>query len=261
MKNPFTKPDKTYDGSFLPEDYVARRAEARANFLSLVLFAAVMFAVVAAFFVTNRQWITVRNQQRFVTEEFAKAQKAIEQLEELEAQKAEMLEKAEVTTALIEKVPRSVLLSELISRMPPEITLLDFLLESKRIAQVQAAPKPTQMTRGSLSRTGGPAPDPTPKVQAPQFEYKLVLRGVSRNNTHITDYLTSLIDCDLLSSVNLEHIKERQMGDEKMREFEITARIKRGVDARSVTPVDELQQGSRVRSSKQLSSANEEEGN
>jgi Tfp pilus assembly protein PilN len=258
MKNPFAKPDKQYDGSFLPEDYVARRAEARANFLSLVLFAAVMFAVVAAFFVTNRQWITVRNQQRFVTEEFAKAQKKIEQLEELEAQKAEMLEKAEITTALIEKVPRSVLLSELISRMPPEITLLDFVLESKRVAVAKPTPAPTQMTRGSLSRAKNETAEKAPKIQAPQYEYKLVLRGVSANNTHITDYLTSLIDCELLTAVNLEHIKERQISENTMREFEITARIKRGVDARSVTPVEELQQGSRVRSSKELSAAPED---
>src|SRR5690554_1039472 len=122
MRNPFLRPDMG-GGSFLPEDYVARKAETRASLISLALFGIVLGGVVAAFFVTNRQWLSVRREQELINTLYTQEARKIEQLKKLEAQKAEMLAKAEVTTALVEKVPRSVLLSELTTRMPESITL------------------------------------------------------------------------------------------------------------------------------------------
>ena len=42
------------NASFLPEDYLAQKAERRTNIISLVLFGVVMFAVFLAFMVTNQ---------------------------------------------------------------------------------------------------------------------------------------------------------------------------------------------------------------
>ena len=47
--------------TFLPEDYLAQKAERRTNLICLALFAVVMMAVVGAFLVTNRQWSRMRN--------------------------------------------------------------------------------------------------------------------------------------------------------------------------------------------------------
>src|SRR5262245_52717864 len=142
MRNPFARTDAG-NSSFLPQDYVARKAEMRANLLCLALFGVVMFGVVAAFFVTNRQWLQVRQEQQSITTRYSSEAAKIEQLKLLEGQKAEMLEKAEVTTALIEKVPRSRLLSELVNRMPQDITLLELSLISKRIKDT---PPPTPLS-------------------------------------------------------------------------------------------------------------------
>lgn len=59
MRNPFARNDSP-SGSFLPAEYVARKNEMRANIICLSLFGVVMFGVIAAFFVTNRQWLQVR---------------------------------------------------------------------------------------------------------------------------------------------------------------------------------------------------------
>src|SRR6185436_1057254 len=131
MWKPFVKADQQ-GSSFLPQDYVARKAEMRANLICLGLFGVVMFCVVAAFFVTNRQWLQVRRNQQAITTQYTQEAIKIEQLKQLEKQKNEMMEKAEITTALIEHVPRSILLAELITRMPDDITLLELTLVSKR---------------------------------------------------------------------------------------------------------------------------------
>jgi hypothetical protein len=44
------------DTSFLPHDYLARKADRRTDVVCLSLFTVVLFGVVSAFFVTNRQW-------------------------------------------------------------------------------------------------------------------------------------------------------------------------------------------------------------
>lgn len=264
MGNPF-RPHDTQGASFLPEDYVRRRAEMRANVISLGLFGVVMFGVVGAFFVTNRQWMTVREEQRTVNEQYATEAKKIDQLQQIEDQKTEMISKAELTTALLEKVPRSILLAELITRMPQDITLLDLSLTSKRIA-VEGAPQAEKKAgkTGSLSKGGAKtaekgkpaakaapksgkadAEPEKPKVVAPKFEFTLKVDGVARVNNDITDYLASLNACSLLEAVELTYIKTKNIGDAELREFEITARIRPGADARSIEPVsaEKLERG------------------
>lgn len=256
MKNPFRRPDAA-GASFLPEDYVARKNETRANIFALVLFAIVMFGVVGAFFVTNRQWLSVRREHEAMNAQYAQEAKKIEQLKGLEAQKSDMLAKAEITTALIERVPRSILLAELVTRMPKEITLLDLSLEGKRIEPPKADPKDragakpgakpiTKAVAGSLTKAGGKGEDkakeekPTP----PRLSHTLKLQGVASANWHITDYLASLTACPLLQTVELTYIKERTIKDVSLREFEITAQLKPDADARAIEPVTTLRQGS-----------------
>jgi Tfp pilus assembly protein PilN len=238
----------TSAGGFLPEDYVRSRAEKRASLLTLVLFGVVMFAVAGAFFVTNRQWIDVRTEQQAINAEYTREAQKIEQLKALEKQKAEMLAKAELTTALIERIPRSLLTAELVTRMPEEITLLSMELKSKRVMSA-APPAQVQPAAGSLMRTGkgtaGAEPAPV-RVSAPKYEYNLTVTGVSQKNNDIADYLASLKQSPLLEGVDLTYIKPTKISDIELRRFELVARLRADADARSVEPVAELRKGEKV---------------
>lgn len=256
MKNPFQSkaPRAT---SFLPEDYIAQKVELRANVLCLSLFGLVMFGVIGAFFVTNRQWLNVRTEQSAITVEYTDQAQKIEQLKELEAQKAEMLGKAEITTALIEKVPRSVLLAELVQRMPDDITLLDLKLESKRIKDDPIpglTPVPGQGTPKIRALQTGPGPiasvpgarpllPESSRIRPPRFEYRLVISGVAKRNNEVADYMAGLRACPLLEKVELKHIKDKEIDKVEMREFAIEAALRPDADARSLEPVQELEQG------------------
>ena len=119
--------------SFLPEDYLDQKAERRTNLISLSLFGVVMVSVFAAFLVTNRQWSQVKTARGAVNEQYAQAAAQIETLNELEEQKNQMLSKARLAAALVERVPRSILLSELINRMPNRLGLVELELKEQEL--------------------------------------------------------------------------------------------------------------------------------
>ena len=79
-------------------------------------------------------------QQQAINARYTQAAKDIEQLKQLEDQKQQMLGKAELTTSLIEKAPRSLLMAELVNRMPENLTLLELELASKKVEAPRERP-------------------------------------------------------------------------------------------------------------------------
>lgn len=240
--------------TFLPADYVARKGEQRANLLSLALFGVVMLGVVGAFGVTNRAWVSVREERLKVDELYAAEAEKIEQLKLLEQQRAQMMEKAEVTAALVENVPRSVLLGELVLRLPKDVKLTGLDLKSKRIEAIvapptTAAPPPKQVVR-SLADTAKKTEPTKPKVVPPRFEYTMTLTGVAGNNNDIADYIAGLRDCALLKDVELSFIKETKVLERELRQFEVQAKIRPEADGRAlaVSLTERLQEAGGIES-------------
>lgn len=247
---------KAQGGSFLPEDYVARKNAQRAGFLTLSLFSIVMFGVVGAFLVTNRRWNDIRAEQKVINTQYEAEAKKIEQLKTLETQRAQMMEKAEVVAALLEKVPRSVLLAEVVTNLPKGVSLTSLELKSKRIEDKSAPVEAGKVQKvGTLSgggTTGGaakgkPAGSKTsamkPKdaktaeparVLPPRFEFTLLLEGVSTQNTDIADYLTALKASELLESVDLQSIQETMVENAMLRQFKMEARLSQKVNIKDI---------------------------
>jgi len=224
---------------FLPEDYLREKHERRTNIIGLVLFGVVMFGVAAAFFVTNREWESVKAEQERVNREYAAETRKISQLHVLEDQKAEMLEKAEITTALLERVPRSVLLAELINRMPDELTLTELGLEGTR----SRAPRETSSARSGSrsfvrgSEGDGSKGDEPEIVPPPSYTFELELVGLAGSDQQVADYERSLQECPLLENVEMISTKEHTVEDVALRQFKIEAWIRRDADARHIEPL------------------------
>lgn len=242
-------------GSFLPEDYLQKKGERRAIAIALFLFLVVGFAMVAAFFVTYRQWSTVKAMQADVNRQYAEQTKKIDQLKVLEAQRDELKDKAEVTTALIEKVPRSILLAEVINRMPKQLTLTDMSIQSKRIvdtlkaappkASSLAGPKTAAASKKAVAarpttKAGAKAEakaEPPPKPMPPRFEFKIELSGLSATDEDVADYHQSLVLCPLLEKVEMIYSGETVVDEVSMRKFKIEAQIRTTADARTIDPL------------------------
>ncbi|MBX3384402.1 MAG: PilN domain-containing protein [Phycisphaeraceae bacterium] len=231
MVNPFQSPHPT-PNTFLPEDYISRRTEVRANVLMLTLFAIVLAGVVGAFFVTNRHWQNLRVRQEVVSAEYAAEGKKIEQLKALENQRASMMEKAEITAALVEKVPRWAVLGELTLRMPQSMRLDNFLIKSTRhqppqpAAPTKAAP---QSLVKSITGTGAKKEEEKPRILAPRFDYQVTVEGTAVENNDIADFLSSLKRSPVFDRVELQFIRDAKEGGRDMRKFQVTASLRTSI--------------------------------
>jgi len=233
-------------GSFLPEDYLQKKAEKRQLILGLGLFLVVAFAMVGAFFVTYRKWSTVMSMQAAVNREWVEQEKKIEQLKVLEAQRDELKAKAETTTALLERVQRSTLLAEMINRMPDQLTLTDLQLKGRRLVVPVKAAAPvsglagpqTTASVGARATTpagGGAPPDaPKPRPAPAQFEFSLEIAGLASSDEEVADYVASLVQCPLLDRVEMISAGETTVQDVSMRKFKIEARIRSSADTRTI---------------------------
>lgn len=237
--------------SFLPEDYVKSKGEKRANMLSLTLFGVMMLAVVAAFFATNRKWMSVRNEQRSINAMYVREAEKIEGLKELEMQRAEMITKAEVTAALVERVPRSVLFAELVRRMPENLTLTEFELTSSEVKVARGSSRSSGVRtlsgsssskdKAKKSKDKDKKEEPASTIYIPEFTQTLRIVGVGLENDDIATYIENLRTSDLLESVELKYIKESKIEGVLLRSFELGAQIRKGADARGlVKPVEPL---------------------
>ncbi|MHC4218867.1 MAG: PilN domain-containing protein [Planctomycetota bacterium] len=227
--------------SFLPEDYLDQKAERRTNMISLSLFGIVMVSVFAAFLVTNRQWSQVKSARASINEQYEQAATQIETLNELEQQKNQMLSKARLAAALVERVPRSILLAELINRMPNRLGLLEFELKSQKIKPAREAPARRASTgrlgpKRAMTRAEAANLQDEKKVEPPRYQVSLTLVGVAPTDVEVSQYISELNSYPLLRDVNLEYSEERKFEGDKMRQFEIKMTLNPNADVRDAAP-------------------------
>ncbi|MDP1660659.1 MAG: PilN domain-containing protein [Phycisphaerales bacterium] len=227
--------------SFLPEEYLRRKADSRSLIINLVLFGAVLSVTIGAFVVSNRQWNDVRTQQAEIDAKWESEKLKLEQLHAMEEQKSALLYRASVTAALLERVPRSILMAELINRMPDNVTITQFDMTSKRIIE-QVKPDAAKAEEGKslVSKLAGPKDDSKAeavKARPPRLEFSLKIEGTALSDTEVADYQAALKNCPLLDSVDLVSTEEAQMTEVPMRKFRLEARIRTDADAASMQPV------------------------
>ena len=229
------------NASFLPEDYLARKAERRTNLVCLVLFAVVMLGVFLAFVFTNQKWAQVKRDQMTINANYQQAATEITELTALEEQKDQMLQKADLAAALVERVPRSILLAELINRMPDRLSLLEFELTSERIKPAIKRVDPEQKT-GRLAPRRAPTKEEAAdgqkqKIQPPRYDVDVVLVGVAPTDLEVSRYLAALNAYALFREVTLQYSEEKEIEDRLMRKFEINMRLEPDADVRDVDPL------------------------
>ncbi len=238
--------------TFLPEEYVNRKKQAVTNVICLALFAVVMFGTFVAFLVTTRRSAEVEQQKAAIDARYAEAAVNIEQLRQLQEQKGIMLERAELAAALVERVPRSILLAELINRMPAQVSLLEFELESEKLRTIQRTEAADQPTSGSgrLAPSRGQtraeaAAEGRITVQAPRYLVDIGLVGVAPTDRDVARFLAELNRYPLMQDVTLDYSEETSIENVMLREFRITMKLDPEADVREVDPLARPRDASR----------------
>lgn len=225
--------------SFLPEDYLDRRRSRRTNLICLTLFVVVMGSVAATFFVTDKKRVEARDHHRAVSTRYEQAVENIEELDRLQVQKKEMLRKAKITAVLIERVPRSVMMAELINNMPTSLSLLEFQLETKiratPITATNAIDKAKAVARNS--RKGGDltdAEEDDPMTRPTDVTIQLV--GIAPTDVQVAQFMTALGRADLFTDVSLVFSEETMLEQETLRKFRIEMALNQDANLDEISP-------------------------
>lgn len=230
------------NASFLPEDYLDRKMARRTNLICLSLFVVVVGVIVATFMLTSSKLDHVKAQQQAVNTEFENAAKRLEQLEQLQARKAEMIHKAAITSVLIEKVPRTELIAEIVNRMPTTVSLESFELTSKKL-RTKVRPKDAierarlqQQYKDQRKRKGKNAEPELAPIDIPQMEIKLTMVGFAFNDLQISQFMTNLSSHPMFPDPSLVYVEERMEQEQAMRKFKLEITVNQDVDLRDIEP-------------------------
>jgi Tfp pilus assembly protein PilN len=213
--------------SFLPEDYLERKAQQRTNVIFALLFLIVGVAIVTTFTIDERRTREELALELAVEQEYEEAAKRIEQFHELQAKQRTVAQQAELTASLLEKAPRSNLLAAITNATPAGVSLLEFSLDSRRTS---TAPPPQRSAldqrRAAVqaARTpSSPAPAPnTPPAPAPiHYDVSMKMTGIARTDVQVAQFMQALTRNELLQEVNLLYTDQFELQGDRLRRFQI----------------------------------------
>ena len=214
--------------SFLPDDYLERKARRRTNAICAVLFCVVISAIGGAFTVTEKSMREIEKQYDDVQHQYADAAKRIEQVQQMQEKQRTMAQQAELTAGLLEKVPRSFVLAELTNGIPTGVSLLDFKLDSVVAVNVPAAKPKTAFEIRQAAVQGAQSVISIPTPQAKNYDVTMRLNGVAMTVEQVGDFLGTLGRSRMFSDVNListEEFKQNDNPDLKLRKFSIEMKL------------------------------------
>jgi Tfp pilus assembly protein PilN len=192
--------------------------------LCLTLFLVVMAGLGAAVLVSEQSTRHTRQVAQMVNASYAEATRLIEQLQELEIQKQKMLHKAEMTAALLERVPRSTLLAVVTNALPRQASLTRFHLLPKQIV-TRADPKPAGDPNSKFQRLQ----DQRGETQAIQV-VAIEVDGLAGTDVEVARFIANLARNPLLTGVDLVYSQEKVVGGSSVREFQVRMEVKPNVD-------------------------------
>jgi Tfp pilus assembly protein PilN len=226
--------------SFLPDDYVERRARRRANIACVVIAGGsllVMGLGVALVFIAV---VAVAGTRYVVEQQYQEASRQIDQLKKLEDRKAGLMHKVELSTALLERVPRSCVLARLTNHLPANTSLLVLTM---KVEEVEAKEPPADAKKdkaagasaGQTPPAGGaktPAAPPakvgrkgkaeTAKVKQCTFR----LDGLAPTDVQVAEYITHLLSDPIFQDVDLVFSEEFPYKEGiVMRRFQLSFRL------------------------------------
>lgn len=213
---------------FVPNDYIQERESSKANFMCLVLFAALMGAIGVTFSIIKMKQKVVRGELAAVNARMTQAAQQISQLEELKTKGKAMMKTMVLTAELLEPVPKSVILACLTNNLPGGVSLLELrLTEQERKVDASAPSGTSQYHKAGAKSSGAAAP------KAKVFDTFLEIGGIAPSDIEVAAYIASLSRSILLDNVTLVESKEYTIEETRFRQFKLEAMLKQEIQLSS----------------------------
>jgi len=202
--------------NLLPEDYLKRRMQQRANVTCSVLFGLVMAGVLGAAFVSDQSIRHTRQVSRRISASYAEAAGRIEQMNQLMTQRQAMLRKAETTASLLERIPRSTVLAVVTNAVPAHMSLTAVNMTTQ-----------TLITRGEGGKSKGkgkPSTDALASLRSENLhETSTIMEatGLAGTDLDVARFIANLAANPLMRSVDLVFSQEELVATVACRKFQV----------------------------------------
>lgn len=216
--------------SFLPDDYLERKARRRTNMICASLFVVVSLSLGAAFTLDQRANRQVEARETEVNQRYAEAAKRINQVEQMQEKQRQLARQAELSASLLEKVPRSFILAQITNSLPAGVSLLEFKLDSK----VRSTPAPAVRTafeqrKAEMDAQKKAASPPPPEPR--RYDVTMKITGIAGTDVQVAQFISKLSQSPLLRDVNLLVSDQYEQGDDKLRRFELEMMLRPEAEA------------------------------
>ena len=238
--------------NFLPDDYQKRRLRRRANLICSLIGGGTVLALgltMIGLFLASLGTAATRLQAE---QQYQEASKQIEQLKQLEERKAGLVHKVELSTDLLERVPRSLLLARLVKYLPENTSLMTLAMKLEEI-EVRA---PESSKKAPEPASGDATKDTAAKAAAKPAMVKVKtcvfhLTGLAPTDVEVAEFMSKLTSDPLFKDVDLRFSEQFPVREGVvMRRFEMNFHLDPGAarlvesapDARvaaAVAPSDE----------------------
>lgn len=208
---------------FVPTEYVQQRESTKANFMYLIIFGVMMGAIGVTFSVIKVRQRAVDQELLMAEAKMAKAQEQIVQLEQLKVKGRRMMRTMQMTSELLEPVPRSIIMACLTNNLPDGVSLLQLKLVEK---EKKVPNKPRTATSQYRSASNAVA-NPGQMVQAKQVETRIEIEGIAPSDIEVASYIARLSESVLFGNVTLVESKEYKVDDVKFRDFRLSTVLKK----------------------------------
>ena len=209
---------------FLPEDYIEKKAQQRANIICLCLFLVVLAGVGCGFAITEKRQGRIDQRVEDISRQMRKASESLKQLDVLEGKRTEMMKKATISASLMEPVPRSLLMATTTNDLPAGVSLTEFKLISKNVQSRPTAGKSrSSRSRNKKSRNTSRAKNDTGKqtIEPVQWETTIEITGIAPSDMQVAEFIANLNKSTLFAEVNLVYSEEHEMQEENVRKFKL----------------------------------------
>lgn len=224
--------------NFLPNDYLARRTRRRANLTCVVLAGSSLLtlAVVVGFMAV--QAVGAARMRELVDRQYEDASKQLEQLRQLEDRKGGLMHKMELSTDLLERVPRSLLLARLTNYLPKGTSLMVLTMKTEEV-EVKEAPaakggktpadadkKTAGTDKPKAAAKAAPAGRKKPEVvKTRRFVFRL--DGLAPTDVEVAAFLSHLSADPIFQDVDLQFSEDFPYKENvRMRRFQVNFRLR-----------------------------------
>ncbi len=226
--------------NLLPKDYQQQRTRRRIDMLCAGLFLLVLVGVVTAALHSADTAASVREAREEINEDYRAAAESIRQIQQLESVKQDVIDRASMAAALLERVPRSYLLACLTNALPSGASLVEVSLETKATRPVAKEEKPKTKFQVRQAQRAGQSDESSGPTQ-PVLEVSMKVTGLAQTDEQVAEIIGTLQSNALFGAVEL--VFSEQVPDEELalRRFQVTMELAADAEVPAAAPTDEPQ--------------------